>query len=175
MEQYKKILLNAVSEINIETPYLTPEVRYVLGGFGAVIGGLFGGYDGYLYALVVFMCIDYFSGIMIAINNKELSSAIGFKGLTKKVQILMLVVVGHVLDSQVVGSGSVFRTAIIMAYLANEGISITENSAKLGLPVPKKIVEWLIQVKEAEMFKSADEESEVENNADNSEENAESN
>ncbi len=116
---------------------------------GAVIGFLFGELTGLFFALIAFMALDYISGVIVAVINKKLSSAVGFKGLAKKLLILVFVAIGHMLDTYVVGNNtSVFMTAVILFYLANEGISIIENAAMLGLPVPKKIIEILEQLKE---------------------------
>lgn len=110
------------------------------------MGWFLGGFDGFLYALVVFVVIDYITGLMAAFFQKKLSSETGFKGICKKVTIFCLVGIGHILDAQVIGSGSVLRTAVIFFYLSNEGISIIENVAIIGLPVPKKLIEVLEQL-----------------------------
>ena len=119
------------------------------------MGWFLGGFDGFLYTLVAFVVIDYITGLMAAFFQKKLSSEIGFKGICKKVAIFCLVGVGHVIDSLVIGSGSVIRTAVIFFYLSNEGISIIENVAIIGLPVPKKLIEVLEQLRDdAEETKS---------------------
>ena len=110
--------------------------------FTAVVGWLgyfLGGYDGLLYALVVFMVVDYITGVMCAVSDKKLSSAVGFKGIYRKVLILMLVGIANLLDVQVIGTGAVLRTAVIFFYLSNEGVSLLENAAHLGLPIPEKL------------------------------------
>ncbi len=122
-------------------------VKYLATIIGAFIGGLFGGIDGFLYALIVLMVTDYVSGVLVAISFKELSSAIGAKGIAKKVQILLLVLVGNVIDTKIIGTGYIVRTAVIFCYISNECISITENTAKLGLPVPKKLMDVLKQLR----------------------------
>lgn len=99
-----------------------------------------------LYALIAFVVIDYITGVMCAIVDKKLSSAVGFKGICKKVLIFALVGGGHILDAFVIGSGSVLRTAIIFFYLSNEGVSLVENCAHLGLPVPQKLKDVLEQL-----------------------------
>ena len=99
-----------------------------------------------LFALVAFVVIDYITGIMCAIVDKKLSSAVGFKGIFKKVLIFALVGVGHILDTRVIGAGSVLRTAVIFFYLSNEGISLLENAGHLGLPIPKKLKSILEQL-----------------------------
>lgn len=99
-----------------------------------------------LFALVAFVVIDYITGIMCAVVDKKLSSTVGFKGIFKKVLIFALVGVGHILDTRVIGAGSVLRTAVIFFYLSNEGISLLENAAYLGLPIPKKLKSVLEQL-----------------------------
>ena len=105
-----------------------------------------GGCDGLLYALLAFVVIDYITGIMCAIVDKKLSSAVGFKGIFKKILIFALVGVGHIIDTQVIGSGSVLRTAVIFFYMSNEGVSMIENAGHLGLPIPKKLKAVLEQL-----------------------------
>lgn len=99
-----------------------------------------------LFALIAFVVIDYITGIMCAVADKKLSSAVGFKGICKKVLFFALVGLGHILDTRVIGAGSVLRTAVIFFYLSNEGISLLENAAHLGLPVPKKLKDVLEQL-----------------------------
>ena len=99
-----------------------------------------------LFALIAFVVIDYITGVMCAISDKKLSSAVGFKGICRKVLIFALVGGGHILDTRVIGAGSVLRTAVIFFYLSNEGISLLENAAHLGLPVPKKLKDILEQL-----------------------------
>lgn len=112
------------------------------------MGWFLGGLDGFLYALLMFVVIDYATGLMAAFVQKKVSSEVGFKGICKKVAIFCLVGIGHVLDTQVIQNGSVLRTAVIFFYLSNEGISIIENVALIGLPVPKKLKEVLEQLHE---------------------------
>ena len=113
--------------------------------------------DGFLYALLMFVVIDYATGLMAAFVQKKVSSEVGFKGICKKVAIFCLVGIGHVLDTQVIQNGSVLRTAVIFFYLSNEGISIIENVALIGLPVPKKLKEVLEQLHEEADEKKEDE------------------
>lgn len=115
-----------------------------------VCGFLWGQADGFLYALMAFMCIDYISGVIAACVCHELSSKVGFRGLAKKCMILMLVVVGHLLDAHVLGGGSVCRSAVIGFYIANEGISILENCGAIGIPLPQKLLDVLKQLKNKE-------------------------
>lgn len=123
-------------------------IKVGFAGFGAFLGGLVGGMDGLMYALLAMIVLDYAMGVLIAVSHKRLSSQIGFKGITKKIMMLVLVAVGHLIDSKVIGNGSVLRTAIIMFYIANEAISITENAVNIGLPLPKKLVEALAQIRD---------------------------
>ena len=117
--------------------------------FAAIGGGLgyfLGGCDGLLIALVVFVAVDYVTGVMCAISDKKLSSEVGFKGICRKVLIFLLVGIANILDVQVIGTGSVLRTAVIFFYLSNEGVSLLENAAHLGLPVPEKMKDILAQL-----------------------------
>ena len=114
-----------------------------LGGF---LGWFLGGVDGFLYALIAFVVIDYITGVMCAINDRKLSSEVGFRGICRKVLIFLLVGIGHIVDAQVIGSGGVLRTAVIFFYLSNEGVSLIENAAHLGLPVPDKLKAVLEQL-----------------------------
>ena len=114
---------------------------------GGWLGWVLGGWDGFLYALVVFVVTDYLTGLMAAAVEKKLSSEIGFKGIFRKVLIFMLVGIGHILDAKVIGDGSVLRTAVIFFYISNEGISIIENAGRIGLPIPKKLKAVLEQLK----------------------------
>lgn len=121
-------------------------VQVVFTAIGGWLGWFLGGCDGLLYALIAFVAIDYITGIMCAVADKKLSSAVGFKGICKKVLIFALVGLGHILDTRVIGTGSVLRTAVIFFYLSNEGVSLVENAAHLGLPVPKKLKDVLEQL-----------------------------
>ena len=115
-------------------------------GLGGWLGYFLGGMDGMMIALIVFMTLDYLTGVMCAIADKKLSSAVGFKGICKKVLILMLVGLAHIVDLHVIGSGSALRGAVICFYLSNEGLSLLENAAHLGLPVPDKLKDVLSQL-----------------------------
>lgn len=121
-------------------------IQLIFTAVGGWLGWFLGGSDGLLYALIAFVVIDYITGVMCAIADKKLSSAVGFKGICKKVLIFALVGGGHILDAFVIGSGSVLRTAIIFFYLSNEGVSLVENCAHLGLPVPQKLKDVLEQL-----------------------------
>ena len=121
-------------------------IQVVFAGIGGWLGWFLGGCDGLLYALLAFVVIDYITGIMCAVVDKKLSSEVGFKGIFKKVLIFALVGIGHILDTRVIGSGSGMRTAVIFFYLSNEGVSLLENAAYLGLPIPQKLKSVLEQL-----------------------------
>lgn len=114
-------------------------IQFVFAVIGGWLGYFLGGCDGLLYALLAFVVIDYLTGIMCAINDHTLSSKVGFRGICRKVLIFLLVGIANILDVSVIGSGSVLRTAVIFFYISNEGLSLVENAAHLGLPVPEKI------------------------------------
>lgn len=122
------------------------KLQIAITGLGGWLGYVLGGMDGFLIALVVFMTIDYATGIMCAVVDKKLSSAVGFRGIFKKVLILMLVGIANVIDVHVVGTGSALRGATVCFYLSNEGLSILENTVHLGLPVPEKLKDVLSQL-----------------------------
>ena len=113
---------------------------------GGLLGWFLGGFDGFLYALVALMVADYITGVMCAIVEKKLSSEIGFKGIFKKVLIFILVGIGHLIDTNLIGDGSVLRTAIIFFYCSNEGVSMLENAGRLGPPIPEKLKDILVQL-----------------------------
>ena len=113
---------------------------------GGWLGYFLGGCDGLLFALVVFVAVDYITGVMCAVSDKKLSSEVGFKGICRKVLIFLLVGIANIVDVQVIGTGSVLRTAVIFFYLSNEGVSLLENAAHLGLPVPEKMKDILAQL-----------------------------
>lgn len=123
-------------------------IQIAFTAFGGFLGWFLGGVDGFLYALIAFTVIDYITGVMCAITDKNLSSSIGFKGICRKVLIFTLVGIGNIVDVYVLGQGGVLRTAVIFFYLSNEGVNILENSAHLGLPIPEKLKEVLEQLHE---------------------------
>ena len=120
--------------------------QIVIAAIGGWLGYFLGGFDGFLYALVAFVVIDYVTGVMVAILQKKLSSGIAFRGIFKKVLIFSLVAIGHIIDERLIGDGSVIRTAVIFFYISNEGISIIENANKIGLPIPEKLKDILVQL-----------------------------
>lgn len=126
----------------------------VIGGW---LGFYLGGMDGLLVALVMFVVADYVTGVMCSVSERKLSSAIGFKGIFRKILIFILVGVANELDLAIVGSGNVIRTAVIFFYISNEGISLLENAAHLGLPIPEKLKQVLEQLHNKEREETKDE------------------
>ena len=121
-------------------------IQLVFSALGGWLGYFLGGCDGLLYALIAFVVIDYLTGVMCAITDKKLSSAVGFKGIFRKVLIFLLVGIANIIDVQVIGTGAVLRTAVIFFYISNEGVSLLENAGHLGLPIPEKIKTVLEQL-----------------------------
>ena len=121
-------------------------IQIILAAVGGWLGYFLGGCDGLVYALILFVAADYVTGVMCAAVDKRLSSEIGFKGICKKVLIFVLVGLANILDVQIIGTGSVLRTAVIFFYISNEGVSLLENAAHLGLPVPEKLKDILQQL-----------------------------
>lgn len=114
---------------------------------GAVFGFLYGEVTGLFWALIALMALDYVTGVIIAIISKKLSSAVGFKGLAKKLTILVFIAMGHIIDTYILGGTPALMSAVMLFYFANEGISIIENAVRLGLPVPEKLKDILEQIK----------------------------
>lgn len=125
-------------------------IQLAFAALGGLIGAFFGGLDGFLIALIVFVACDYFTGVILAIINKTLSSEVGFKGIAKKVFIFILVGIANLIDTQILKTGNVVRLAVIFFYLSNEGISLLENVAAIGLPVPQKLKDILAQLDKKE-------------------------
>lgn len=121
-------------------------IQLIFTAVGGWLGYFLGGCDGLLYALIAFVVIDYITGVMCAVINRELSSAVGFKGIFRKVLIFLLVGIANIIDVQVIGTGAVLRTAVIFFYISNEGVSLLENAGHLGLPIPEKIKTVLEQL-----------------------------
>ncbi|WP_434793907.1 phage holin family protein [Terrisporobacter petrolearius] len=114
-------------------------IQLVFAGIGGWLGYFLGGCDGLLFALLAFVVVDYITGVMCAISDHTLSSEVGFKGICRKVLIFLLVGIANILDVEVIGTGSVLRTAVVFFYISNEGISLLENAGHLGLPIPEKM------------------------------------
>jgi toxin secretion/phage lysis holin len=119
----------------------------IAGAVGAVLGFMYGEVNGLFWALIAFMALDYITGVIVAVIEKRLSSEVGFRGLAKKFLILVFVAVGHIADTYILGGTPAAMSAVMLFYMANEGISIIENAAALGLPVPKKLTSIMEQIK----------------------------
>lgn len=126
----------------------TEFIKILCGGIVTAISGFFGGMDGIMYALVAFITIDYITGVAVAVKRRELSSEVGFWGLVRKVCIVALVGVSHFVDVYVMHTGDIFRTAIALYYIGNEGISLLENIGNLGVKLPKKLIDVLEQIRD---------------------------
>lgn len=121
--------------------------KIIIGAVVTAVSGFLGGLDGVMYALIAFITIDYITGVCVAIKEHKLSSEVGFWGLVRKVLILALVGVGHYIDAYIIQSGDVFRTAVALYYIGNEGISLLENCGNLGLQLPQKLIDIMVQIK----------------------------
>lgn len=121
-------------------------IQLAFAAIGGWLGYFLGGCDGLLIALIVFAVVDYITGVMCAVADHSLSSAVGFKGICRKVLVFTLVGIANIIDVHVIGDGSILRTAVIFFYLSNEGVSLLENAAHLGLPIPEKLKDVLEQL-----------------------------
>lgn len=133
---------------------LTDKMGYLFAVLGAAAGWFLGSVNGLIYALLAFVVCDYITGILYACLTKTLSSEVGFRGLAKKMAIFMLVGLANLIDVYVVGQGAVLRSAVILFYIANEGVSLMENWGKLGLPLPEKLKQSLIQLQEKQKMEN---------------------
>ena len=125
---------------------MTLTLQIAVTAIGGIFGWFLGSFDGFLYALIAFIVVDYVTGVFCAIVDKQLSSEVGYKGIFNKVLILVLVGVAHIVDTRILGSNGTLRTMVIFFYLSNEGVSIIENAAHLGLPIPERLKEILKQL-----------------------------
>ena len=131
---------------NFSIDIVWAKIQMAVAAIGGWLGYFLGGMDGLMIALIVFMVLDYITGLMCAVIDKKLSSTVGFKGICKKVLIMMLVGVAHIVDLHVVGTGQALRSAVICFYLSSEGVSVLENAGHLGLPIPEKLKDILAQL-----------------------------
>jgi toxin secretion/phage lysis holin len=125
-------------------------IQVIFASLGGFLGWFLGGFDGFLYALIAFVVVDYITGVMCAVVDKKLDSKVGFKGIFRKVLIFTLVGIANIIDIHVLGEAGVLRTAVIFFYISNEGVSLLENSAHLGLPIPEKLKNVLEQLHDRE-------------------------
>ncbi|WP_367568629.1 holin family protein [Lacrimispora sp.] len=125
-------------------------MQFILAAMAEVIGTIMGGLDGLLYSLIVFVGVDYATGVMVEGINKACFNQLGFRKVIKKIMIFCMVALAHTIDNYVIRNGSMLRTAVILFYLSNEGISILDNATHVGLPIPKKLKVVLEQIKESD-------------------------
>ena len=118
-------------------------LELILSTIGASFGYFFGGFDGFIHALLAFVILDYITGILAAGVQKKLSSSVGFKGIARKITIFIIVGVAHVVDREALGGTALLRDAVLFFYIANEGLSILENAIEIGIPIPEIIKEKL--------------------------------
>lgn len=133
-----------MQDISLQQLWL--RIKLVLSLIGGALSTLVGGMDGLMIVLLACMIIDYLTGVMHAILEKQLSSAVGFKGICKKVLIFVMVGVAHLLDVHILGGVGALRSAVICFYLSNEGVSMLENAARIGLPIPDTLRDVLAQL-----------------------------
>ena len=131
---------------NFSIDIVWAKIQMAVAAIGGWLGYFLGGMDGLMIALIIFMVLDYITGLMCAVIDKKLSSAVGFKGICRKMLIFVLVGIGNLVDVYVLGQAGVLRTAVIFFYLSNEGISFLENAGHLGLPIPEKLKDVLEQL-----------------------------
>ena len=124
-------------------------IKGILAAIGGIVSYLWGPWDALIMVLIAFVVTDYITGFLGAAARGALSSAVGFKGLAKKVMIFALVAVGSLLDKVIPAANSAIRAAVCIFYIANEGLSILENAGALGLPLPQVLKKWLVKLKEA--------------------------
>ncbi len=121
--------------------------QLIFSAIGGALGFFLGGWDGFLYALVIFVSADFLTGLMASAVEKKISSEVGYIGIIKKVFIFILVGIGSVIDKYIIGNGSILRNIIIFFYISEEGISIIENAGRAGLKIPQKLKDVLEQLK----------------------------
>ena len=121
--------------------------KNILAGVCTVLSFLFGDMEGLMVALVALIILDYISGVIAAAVEKRLSSEVGAKGIAKKIFMLLIVALANIVDINVIGDGHVLKTVTVVFYICNECISLIENAGRIGVPVPKKLLDVLEQLK----------------------------
>ena len=111
--------------------------EFLIAGIVGILGWFFGGLDGYIKVLIAFTVIDYISGVCRAGAEGKISSAVGFKGIARKIIMFFLVGIAHIIDKHMLNDNQALKVAVCLFYIGNEGISIIENADKLGVPIPK--------------------------------------
>ena len=122
--------------------------KNILAGVCTVLSFLFGDMEGLMVALVALIILDYISGVIAAAVEKRLSSEVGAKGIAKKIFMLLIVALANIVDINVVGDGHVLKTVTVVFYICNECLSLIENAGRIGVPVPKKLLDVLEQLRD---------------------------
>ena len=123
-------------------------LKNILAGVCTVLSFLFGDIEGLMVALVALIILDYISGVIAATVEKRLSSEVGAKGIAKKIFMLLIVALANIVDINVIGDGHVLKTVTVVFYICNECISLIENAGRIGVPVPKKLLDVLEQLRD---------------------------
>ena len=123
-------------------------LKNILAGVCTVLSFLFGDMEGLMVALVALIILDYISGVIAAAVEKRLSSEMGAKGIAKKIFMLLIVALANIVDINVIGDGHVLKTVTVVFYICNECISLIENAGRIGVPVPKKLLDVLEQLRD---------------------------
>ena len=122
--------------------------KNIMAGVCTVLSFLFGDIEGMMVALVALIILDYISGVIAAAVEKRLSSEVGAKGIAKKIFMLLIVALANIVDINVIGDGHVLKTVTVVFYICNECISLIENAGRIGVPVPKKLLDVLEQLRD---------------------------
>ena len=122
--------------------------KNIMAGVCTILSFLFGDMEGLMIALIALIILDYISGVIAAAVEKRLSSEVGAKGIAKKIFMLLIVALANIVDINVVGDGHVLKTVTVVFYICNECISLIENAGRIGVPVPKKLLDVLEQLRD---------------------------
>ena len=122
--------------------------KSIMAGVCTVLSFLFGDMEGLMVALIALIVLDYISGVIAAAVEKRLSSEVGAKGIAKKIFMLLIVALANIVDINVIGDGHVLKTVTVVFYICNECISLIENAGRIGVPVPKKLLDVLEQLRD---------------------------
>ena len=122
--------------------------KKIMAGVCTILSFLFGDMEGLMVALIALIILDYISGVIAAAVEKRLSSEVGAKGIAKKIFMLLIVALANIVDINVIGDGHVLKTVTVVFYICNECISLIENAGRIGVPVPKKLLDVLEQLRD---------------------------
>ena len=122
--------------------------KNIMAGLCTILSFLFGDIEGLMVALIALIILDYISGVIAAAVEKRLSSEVGAKGIAKKIFMLLIVALANIVDINVIGDGHVLKTVTVVFYICNECISLIENAGRIGVPVPKKLLDVLEQLRD---------------------------